>query len=124
MEYKIFRISDEVYDYYISEVKNNKNESRDIATKKLSRNVHCSKCAGERDGKSLHYYGNLALLVKDDEIVWIHNYRDKINNFNIDFELKNKLDMEFGLVEPEEIDPKYEGVSILHKVMAWFGLHN
>lgn len=132
MSTKIFEIEDSVYEYYRTKIRNNEDCTRDLAMRKLTRNWMIGKTAKPKEGTEgvLRFYGNLALLVKNDKIVWIHSYNDHQSTLHIDWKLKHELDKEFGLlpdiqpkeVEVEEVKVEYEGIGMLHKIKKLFNI--
>lgn len=119
----MYILTEKAYQDYIHFVKDNINEKFSISELKLNRNIR----AGEflrttRTNISVYGFGFLRIGVRDGHIIFVDNYVSPAAN--IDRELKSRLDIEWGLIKEEEIDPKYEGVTILHKLMGWFKLHN
>jgi hypothetical protein len=136
-EIKLYKVRDGAYNYYIKNTRGNEDANMDLVQRKLTRNILCGVDRGEIQGRRLFYYGNLAIITVDDEVVWIESYKGRYNQFadNINLELRDELNRKLGLVETtktidnkdlvkEDIKIDFQGVSFLHKIMKMVGLHN
>ncbi len=71
---KLYKLGKGVAQYYRKYVKGNQNASYGLIQRKLTRNILLAEqMPKEYIDKTLYRYGNLLLLVVDDEIVWIKN---------------------------------------------------
>lgn len=70
-----------VYEYYINNVQGNENLTYNQVKKKLSSNALSGvKMPDDREGVEVYRYGNMAIKIQNEEIVYIHNNKG-IKNF-------------------------------------------
>lgn len=100
---KIYKVSQNAYEYYIHNVKDNENASYDLVCRKLTRNIMLGKKMPDKENKRLYFYGNLAILIRNGEIVWLNNYKDKYHNFTVDKAKYDKLNRKLGITENNNI---------------------
>jgi hypothetical protein len=127
---KWFKLTRSAYNDYITFVNGNGDDSFELSEKKLNRNIQCGSYVNTRENNiEIYGYGGLRLGLRDGCILFVEN---RVKPYvEIDRELKDKLDIEYGLkvaevkeVVKEDIKIDYEGVSFLHKIMKMVGLHN
>jgi hypothetical protein len=93
-------INKKVYTYYKNSIKNNENDTKEQARKKLIRNIVLAKKVDkiENGNKNLFLFGNLNILYleKTNEIVWLEN---KIGSFHfrVNHRKKNWLNKYLGI---------------------------
>ncbi|NFV47207.1 hypothetical protein FDJ70_05895 [Clostridium botulinum] len=85
-----------VYEYYINNVKGNENLTYNQVKKKLSSNALSGvKMPDDREGVEVYRYGNMAIKIQNEEIVYIHNNKGIKNferyKFNIDTKYRDYL---------------------------------
>ncbi|MCD3276702.1 hypothetical protein [Clostridium botulinum] len=85
-----------VYKYYINNVKDNENLTYNQVKKKLNSNALSGvKMPDDREGVEVYRYGNMAIKIQDNEIVYIHNNKGVKNferyKFNIDSKYRDYL---------------------------------
>jgi len=85
-----------VYEYYINNVKGNENLTYNQVKKKLSSNALSGvKMPDDREGVEVYRYGNMAIKIQNEEIVYIHNNKGIKNferyKFNIDSKYRDYL---------------------------------
>jgi len=99
----ILSLTKKAYDYYIDNVKNNKNTSYEVARKKLTRNVQMAEKLDQTFyqkllGSQIYRYGNLYLTVKRGAIVKILNIKGKtIPGWKKDNNLYEELNKSFSI---------------------------
>lgn len=90
-----------VYTYYKNMVKNNENIDYLNIRKKLTRDWILSELVKDNSDEEYQCgrYGNLYMWLhrKTNRIVWLQNVRGIRTEFNIDLELKDKLNRELGI---------------------------
>jgi hypothetical protein len=94
-------VSERVYNFYKTKLKNNQNDSMEICRKKLIRNILLAErtpVRKERKERHLFYMGNLSILYDEilNEIVWIDN-KEGYYPCYIDNEKKEWLNRELGI---------------------------
>lgn len=98
---KLCLITKGVYTYYKNMVKNNKNDTYILIRKKLSRNWILSELVKDNSDEEYECrrYGNLYMWLyrKTNRIVWLQNVKGVRIEFNIDLDLKDKLNKELGI---------------------------
>jgi hypothetical protein len=100
MVMELLKLRTGAYFYYRNHVKGNKNTDYQLAKLKLNRNVLLAKklpIKKDRPNRLLYYYGNLAIIVEDDTIVWLQNYRDRNNHFYVDKNKYKELNKTLGI---------------------------
>ncbi|WP_039230522.1 hypothetical protein [Clostridium haemolyticum] len=85
-----------VYEYYINNVQGNENLTYNQVKKKLSSNALSGvKMHDDREGVEVYRYGNMAIKIQNEEIVYIHNNKGIKNferyKFNIDSKYRDYL---------------------------------
>jgi hypothetical protein len=73
---RIYRITDEVFQFYRENVKDNENISRDQAERKLTRNILLSMPVPQRNGNQKWIYGNLHIIVNSNKVVRLLNHSE------------------------------------------------
>lgn len=94
-------LTDNAYYYYIKNIRNNETDSKELAHKKLIRNIVLAQKAPlcrERPEREMYYMGNLSILYMADtnEIVWLDN-KEGYYPFKVDAEKKQWLNEELGI---------------------------
>lgn len=103
---ELYSLAKGAYYYYRSSCKGNSEITYDMARKKLTRNILLARFIPPRneqeesDGKEMYFYGNLQILVKNDEIVYIMNSDQKCPGWTKNVELYNELNRILGI--PDE----------------------
>jgi hypothetical protein len=128
---KWFKLTRSAYNDYITFVNGNENDSFELSEKKLNRNIQCGSYINTRENNiEIFGYGGLRLGLRDGRILFVEN---RVKPYiEIDRELKDKLDIEYGLkvaeakeeVVKEYVKIDYKGIGFLHKIMKIVGLHN
>lgn len=96
---KLLKITKGTFYHYIYNIKGNKDDKYIDVRKKLTRNW----LLGERIGGDGIYewrrYGNLFMCLHNatDRIIWLENIKGLRIQFNVDIELKKKIEKELGI---------------------------
>lgn len=101
---KILEITDGVYNTYKRFIKGNQNDSRELAQRKLTRNVLSGTLIKKDNLSETYAYGCLYITVSNGKVIYLQNNQDEVP---IDQELKAYWTKELGL------DKK---PALLHKV--------
>jgi hypothetical protein len=127
---KWFKLTRSAYNDYITFVNGNENDSFELSEKKLNRNIQCGSYINTRENNiEIFGYGGLRLGLRGGCILFIEN---RVKPYiDIDRELKDKLDVEYGLkvaenkkIIKEDVKIDFQGISFLHKIMKMVGLHS
>lgn len=97
-----YRLRYGVYKYYIREVRGNEDCTYKEVVKKLSSNALSGvKMSDDREGVEVYRYGNMAIKIQDDEIVYICNNNGwgtyNKYEFNVDIEYRDYLRELWGI---------------------------
>ncbi|PKR83520.1 hypothetical protein [Heyndrickxia camelliae] len=103
---KLLRLKPEVYEYYRTKVKGNKDISYDQACKKLTRNVQCATELEPRNdfekeiGNKAYLYGNLFIVVRKGRVVYLKNHSKLKSKHGWYFDAKKYITLsnELGIV--------------------------
>lgn len=99
--YEFIPITSTALNDYRTQVRNNQHESKWTLERKLNRNFYVGKIDDERSNeKFIHKkFGALTIIYRKDinMIIGITNHRHGWNGYEIDMELKNKLNKIYGL---------------------------
>jgi hypothetical protein len=106
MKLKILKLTDKVYDTYKSFVRHNDDITRELAEKKLTRNVMLAKEVEPRSefekqiGNRVYQYGNLQIVVRRDKVVHIWNNKgvNAYTNWELDIVKYVELSRELGIL--------------------------
>lgn len=95
---------DGVYKYYINVTRGNKNLTYEEVRCKLSSNALAGvRMKDAREGVEIYRYGNLAIKVMDNTIIYIKNYTGRENKgkyrLNIDFAYRDYLRELWGVAD-------------------------
>lgn len=78
---------------YKFHVKDNKHEDKRTLINKIKRCYLCSKdIQVDKNGEIVAHYGNMTIIVIDNEIVKVKNKFGRPRGFNIDEKLKKRID--------------------------------
>lgn len=112
---KWYRVTKSALEDYRQFVNGNKNEENMMCYKKINRNIRCGRLVFEREsGTMVIGYGSMRIGVRDNHVLWIENRIYPVVPIN--YELKDKLDIEWGIKTIEDIKPKeIETVPVKHE---------
>ena len=80
---KILKLTDEVFEFYRTNTRDNENITRDQAERKLTRNVMLAMPVPPRNfldawvGNQKYIYGNLHIIVRRNKVVGLFNHKGK-----------------------------------------------
>jgi hypothetical protein len=118
---ELIKISDNVYEYYKENIKNNKDTDRLTAQKKLTRNWILGTYRNATDRYEYRNWGNcfMKLDKKTNVIIGLLNDRTCIVEFNVDPKLRERVEQELGL----KSKVKEEKTGLLSKIFRILGIH-
>jgi hypothetical protein len=105
---KILKLTDEVFQYYRENVRDNENISRDQAARKLTRNVLLAMEVPPRNfletwtGNTKYIYGNLHIIVKRGKVIKLFNNYGKAKAYGgwfLDKKKYTQLTKELGIID-------------------------
>jgi hypothetical protein len=107
MKLKILKLTDKVYDTYKSFVRHNDDITRELAEKKLTRNVMLAKEIEPRSefekqiGNRVFMYGNLEIVTRRDKVVHIWNNKgvNAYTNWELDRVKYVELSKQLGIID-------------------------
>lgn len=96
---KLLKITKGTFYHYIYNIKGNKDDKYIDVRKKLTRNWLLGKTIDSDKNYEWRRYGNLFMCLHSDtdRIIWLENIKGLKTQFDIDMELKKKIEKELGI---------------------------
>jgi phosphopentomutase len=107
MKLKILKLTDKVYDQYKRFVKGNQDITKEMAEKKITRDVMVATEVPVRSdyekqiGNRAWRYGNLLIITRRDKVVHIWNNKgvNAIAEWEVDETKRNELSKKLGIID-------------------------